>query len=152
MALGYWYHNAEICVEVMGGGQQTIAIIQHSFYPFVWKHRWADKAPGVLSNNSYGFAQNSDRKKWCVGRLQHEVTFGTITIHDEETYMQMVNYIHQSEFEMGPASKKLHDDAVIALSLAVYGSSTEPPFEEYPAGQYGRLRAVPDIFKDEAAV
>src|SRR5262249_42817461 len=109
MALGYWYHDAMLCPEVEGGGQQTIATILNAGYPSVWLHRWADKAPGKLSV-AHGFQQNFDRKRWAMDALRHWIDHSSLTLHDSQTYLEMVNYVHRTEFEMGPASRNLHDD------------------------------------------
>lgn len=133
MLLGRWYHNAELCPEIEGGGHATIAIILDRGYPNVWRHRWADKAPGKATSQQFGFAVNYNRKHWAVGRLQYLVGEGAITIHDPVTYHQMCNYIRTSQFgELGPADPKGHDDAVMALAIAVFGSTTEDPYNEWP--------------------
>jgi hypothetical protein len=132
MLLGRWYHNAELCPEIEGGGHATIAIILDHGYPNVWRHRWADKAPGKAISQQFGFAVNYNRKHWAVGKLQYLVGEGAITIHDAITYHQMCNYIRISQFgELGPADPKGHDDAVMALAIAVFGSTTEEPYSEY---------------------
>ncbi len=129
MKLGKWYHMAELCPEIEGGGQATIATILNFNYPNVWQHRWADKAPGKVSL-SYGWATNYNRKRWAVGRLKHLLIENSITIHDKRTYNQMRNFIVLPDGTMGNATAKIHDDTVMALSIGVTASHLEPPLYE----------------------
>lgn len=130
MKVGKWYHNAELCPEVEGGGQAAIATIINYNYPNVWQHVWADKAPGKVAS-SFGWSTNYNRKRWAIGRLKYLLVQNSITIHDRRTYNQMRNFIVLSTGEMGNASRQTHDDTVMALSIGVTASHTEPQlFEE----------------------
>lgn len=129
MLVGRWYHNAELCPEVEGGGQATIALILSSGYPNVWQHRWADKAPGKTSI-SYGWATNWQRKQWCTGKLKSLVADGSLLIHDLKTYKQMRNFVVLNNGDLGNADPKIHDDAVMAMAICVTASMTEGPFEQ----------------------
>lgn len=142
MKVGKWYHNAELCPEVEGGGQATIATILNANYPNIWQHRWADKAPGKVSV-SYGWATNYNRKRWAIGRLKYLLTQNSITIHDKRTYNQLRNFIVLSSGEMGNATRKTHDDTVMALSIGVTASHTEPPLYEE---QHNNQAEVFDLF------
>lgn len=135
MLLGRWYHNAELCPEVEGGGQATVATLLTSGYPSVWQHRWADKSPGKVSP-SYGWATNWQRKQWCVGKLKSLVADGSVTIHDTKTYNQMRNFVVLNNGDLGNADPKVHDDAVMALSICVTASMTEGPFTQQRRTQH----------------
>ena len=145
MKLGRWYHDAELCPEIEGGGQATIATLLNFNYPHLWQHRWADKAPGKVSM-SYGWATNYNRKRWAVGRLKHLLIENSITIHDKRTYNQMRNFIVLPSGEMGNATAKIHDDTVMALSIGVTASHLEPPLfeDEHSTGQTAE---VLDLFE-----
>jgi hypothetical protein len=129
MKLGKWYHNAELCPEVEGGGQAAIATIINYNYPNVWQHVWADKAPGKVAT-SFGWSTNYNRKRWSVGRLKYLLVQNSIIIHDKRTYNQMRNFIVLPSGEMGNASRQMHDDTVMALAIGVTASHTEPPLYE----------------------
>lgn len=130
MLLGRWYHNAALCPEVEGGGQATVATMLNAGYPNVWQHRWADKAPGKVSN-SYGWATNFQRKSWAVSALRYLIGDNSITIHDKKTYNQLRNYVVLDNGEMGNADLSIHDDAVMALAIAVVASQADGPFSEW---------------------
>lgn len=129
MMLGRWYHNAELCPEVEGGGQATIATILNAGYPNVWLDRRSDKAPGKVTN-SYGWSTNFQRKRDAIGTLQYLIGDNSIIIHDKKTYDQLRNYIVRENGELGCANEKEHDDAVMALAIGVKASLTEGPFSE----------------------
>lgn len=138
MMVGRFYNNAELCPEVEGGGQATIALILTSGYPNVWQHRWADKSPGKVSI-SYGWATNYSRKQWCIGVLKSLLADQTITIHDKRTYQQLRQYVVHNNGEWGPSDYKLHDDAVMAFAICVTASQTEGPFVEKQQTQNDKL-------------
>lgn len=148
MLVGRYYHNAELCPEVEGGGQATIALILTSGYPNIWQHRWADKSPGKVSI-SYGWATNYSRKQWCIGELKSLLADRTILIHDKRTYQQMRHYVVQNNGEWGPSDSKLHDDAVMALAICVTASKTEGPFVRKNPTQQDRLLEVFNDNNDE---
>jgi len=129
MLVGRYYHNAELCPEAEGGGQATVATLLNAGYPNISLHRWADKAPGKVSN-AYGWATNWQRKHWAVGRLKYLIGDNSITFHDKKTYDQLRNYVVLGNGDMGNADRGIHDDAVMALAITVTASQTEGPFAE----------------------
>lgn len=129
MMIGRWYHDAELCPEIEGGGQATIATILNAGYPNVWLDRRSDKAPGKLTN-AFGWATNFQRKRDAIGHLQYLIGDNSITLHDKKTYDQLRNYVVRDNGELGCANEKEHDDAVMALAIGVKASITEAPFAE----------------------
>jgi hypothetical protein len=126
--MGRYYNHCMVCPEAEGGGQACIATVLERNYPLVWLHTWADKAPGKKST-SYGWSMNYNRKKWAVGHTQHLFLNDEILIHDAQTYHQLLDYAHWGDgLDMGNASPDGHDDAVMALCIAVTASHTEPPY------------------------
>lgn len=137
MELGFYYNTAMVNTEIEGPGYGTIAVILESGYPEIWIHRFADKAPGKLST-SYGWSTNFQRKHQAVGYANFLFgQKGVFTIHDETTYSQMRNYVTLPNGELGPASWKQYDDAVMALLIAVASTMTEAqlPHEPPPEAQ-----------------
>ena len=134
MLLGRWYHDAQLCPEVEGGGQATIGIIKDRGYPNIYRWRRADttRETGTL----YGFSTNYKTKSWAIGRLQHLILEKAVTIHDATTFHQLQEYIQTSAYgDMGPASNDGHDDAVMALAISVFASLMEPPYQIDPPVQ-----------------
>jgi hypothetical protein len=127
MKMGRYYNNCMVCPEAEGGGQACIQRILDSSYPLVWLHTWADKAPGKKSS-SFGWSMNWNRKKWAVSMMQHLFFNDQFILHDHQTYQQLLDYAYWDNGEMGNASPDGHDDAVMALCIAVTASSTEPTY------------------------
>ena len=137
MELGFFYNTALLNTEIEGPGYGTIAVILEHGYPDVWRHRWADRSPGKVSF-TYGWSTNYQRKNLAISKLQFLLgQNGGLAIHDKLTHNQMTNYVTLNNGEMGPASYKQHDDAVMALAIAVTTTlwedqlSREAPME-YP--------------------
>lgn len=145
--VGKWYNNATLCPEVEGGGQATIATILSLNYPWVWMHRWADKAPGQVSGTNYGWSSNFQRKNWAIGRLKYLIGETSITFHDRITYNQLRNYVVKDNGEMGNAGKTGHDDAVMSLGIGVTASQTEGPVPFESPGD-GTGDETLDIFEE----
>lgn len=131
--LAFYYNEALLNVEIEGPGYGTIAVLLELGYPNLWQHRWADKAPGKVST-SYGWSTNYQRKYLAISRVIWLLGQNRLTIHDNVTYDQMTTYVALPNGELGPASWKMYDDAVMALAIAVISTMSEPqlPYEEFP--------------------
>jgi hypothetical protein len=132
MRLGYYYNTALINSEINGPGYGTIGVIMQLGYPDIWRHRWADKSPGKLSQ-SYGWMMSYARKHWAVSEVINLLAQRALAIHDEVTYDEMRNFVQLPGAEMGPASERGFDDAVTSLMIAVCSTMTEPPLPYGPA-------------------
>lgn len=141
--IGRFYHNAELCPEVEGGGAATIATLLQMNYPNLWMHRMADRP---RMGSAYGWSTNYQRKRWAMGILLHLFVTNSIVIHDPKTYEQVLNYVVHDNGEWSNADRAMHDDAIMALSIAVAAVNTEGPIQVYgnqPAPTF-------DIFSQEA--
>lgn len=126
MAIGKYYNEAEVTVEIEGPGQGTIACIIAAGYPNIWHHRWADKHQGKVSE-SMGWSTTYGRKQWAVGNMKWAISDQSILLHDPVTYNQMRNYVVKNNGEMGNNSNVRHDDAVMALCITFTCSISEGP-------------------------
>jgi hypothetical protein len=117
--LGHYYNTATVNCEVEGGGLSSINILTSKmFYPDVWRWRVADKMPGHLTN-SYGWSMNWQRKHMAISFIIDRLAQGMLRIHDEVTIDQMAGYVVRGEGELGPATTRGCDDAVMSLAIAV---------------------------------
>lgn len=151
--LGFFYNTALVNCEMEGPGYGTIAVLLQLNYPDIWRHRWADKAPGKLST-SYGWSTNRQRKLLAVDQTIFVLGQRAIKIHDEVTYQQMMDYVILNNGEMGPASEKGHDDAVMALMIAIASTMMEPqlPREKVDNNIINDLFNTPPWEADQLAV
>ena len=126
MKLGYFYNTALVNTEVDGPGYATVGRLTSMGYPRLWQHRWADKAPGKISTVNLGWLSNYQRKHWAIGMLKWIFSEKSISIHDPETYKQLLDYAVLNELgTMGNANPKGYDDAVMALAIAVITAMTD---------------------------
>lgn len=126
MEVGYYFNTALLNVEIEGPGYATIGVVQDHAYPNVWQYRWPDKQPGKLST-SFGWSTNYQRKHWAIAQVIWLLGQKAPTIHDERTYDQMSTYVNLPNGELGPASYKMYDDAVMAFAIACITTITEGP-------------------------
>jgi hypothetical protein len=138
--LGQYYNVAEIATEVEGPGYATIGHLVALDYPNIWRQRWADKMPGMLSQ-SLGWSTTWKRKEWAIGHLLKLVVDRDVTIHDRVTYDEMRNYVAlEDKVGYGPADEDGHDDAVMALAIACICSATDGPLRAYEGDEEIRSR------------
>lgn len=124
--IGKFYNHAILCPEVEGGGQATIATIINRGYGNIWMHRAADRVPKGFS--AYGWSTNWQRKSWAIGTLSRLISDRSLTVHDQITYDQLLNYVVKPNGDWGNSDPDIHDDAVMALAIAVTASRAEGPF------------------------
>ena len=123
--LGYWYNTATVNVEINGGGAGVIAVLVHMRYPAIWKWRRPDRPLNRLGN-VFGWSTNTMTKPWGIGQLQHYLSKRALVIHDDATYLEMMEYTLIDGVEMGPASASGTDDTVMALMICLMTNITEP--------------------------
>lgn len=130
--IGRYYNDAEVSCEIEGGGQSTIAVLLDQGYPHIWQHRRADKHQGQLAN-TYGWSSNWQRKNWMVGLTIRLLQDGSLKIHDQTTYDQLLDYVvlNPETGSMGNNSHDGHDDAVMALCQSVVCAVTTGPPGSY---------------------
>ena len=117
--LGYFYNTALINCEVEGGGISTLNMLTHKmFYPRVWRYRQGDRLPGTVTN-AFGWSMNWQRKQAAIAYVKDMLGQGMLRLHDEVTYDQMFAYVVRDSGEFGPGTSSQHDDAVMALAIAV---------------------------------
>jgi hypothetical protein len=143
MMAGDYYQHGMLCPEVEGGGQAAIGAILVSGYDNVWRDKRPDRQRE--SFNVYGWSTNWQRKNWCIGDLQRSIVDHSLVIHDSKTYRQLRNYVERANGDWGNSDPKVHDDAVMAMAIAVTASGKEGVF--MPDDE--RVNPYLDIYKSE---
>lgn len=144
MRVGKYYNEAMLCPEVEGGGQATMATIIAANYPNIWM----DKRPDRIRVGSFslaGWSTNYQRKRWAIGVLQRQIIDKSIVLHDTLTYNQLRNFVEHDDGYWGNNDHRTHDDAVMALAIAVTASDAEGPF----VADRRNLSPVHDIYTQE---
>ena len=137
--LGRYYNDAMIATEVEGPGYATIGKLMEMDYPYIWRHRWADKTPGKIAE-TYGWSTTFKRKQWAIGHLLKLIVDQDIVIHDRTTFMEMRDYVTLPDGGYGPAVMGGHDDTVMALAIDCICAATESPLSSY-----GQETAIPQM-------
>ena len=116
--LGKYYNTAQIIVEMNGVGYITGNKLGLLCYPYIyiWRHR--ERAAPTLSSYA-GFKTTWETKKLLVGNTRHAFLHRRLKIHSRVLWDEMYQYCRVGEDGYGPALG--HDDAVMALMLAVQG-------------------------------
>lgn len=130
-----YYNMAWLSSEVEGPGYATIGKLLATDYPHIWRHRWADKIPGKVSQ-SHGWSSNWQRKQWAIDTLVKLVLDRSLEIHDNVTYEEMKNYVNLRPGEYGPGMADGYDDTVMALAIACICSMTDGPLSYYTSEEY----------------
>lgn len=139
--LGDFYNHCMICPEVEGGGQGTIGYLKKSGYDNLWTHKRPDSVR--QGANVYGWSTSTTRKNWAISALQHRFIDHSLLLHDVKTYNQLNAFVEHDDGYWGNANKNIHDDAVMALAIAVVASEEEGPFLAYNAS---RQNPIVDLF------
>ncbi len=132
--LGYYYNTAEVAPEIEGPGHATIGALVAMGYPRIWNHRWADKAQGKVSQN-LGWSTSYNRKHLAIGNLIGLLGRHALTIHDQQTFDEMADYVALGNGEMGNSNPKGADDSVMALAIATTIAMFAGPFQYAPGSQ-----------------
>lgn len=128
--LGKYYNDAMLTTEKEGAGYGTIGRLVELNYPNMYKHRAADKDPGIVQD-AYGFSSTFKSKEGYIAHLLKLLIDRDIKIHDKHTYHEMINYIRMENGEYGPADSKGHDDTVTSLGITLYCDMMEGPPPAY---------------------
>lgn len=138
--LGEWYNFSLIGPEAEGPGYATVGHLLGRNYPFVWESQKLDKTPGKVNMDVFGWRTNATTKHAAIGRLvnliaQPLVRIGNsvygLLIHDEDTFMEMKNYITDENGGYMNGDGSLFDDCVMALGIACAIHFIEPPLPPY---------------------
>ncbi len=135
MDLAKYYNMALINTEITGPGYATIAVIIKSNYPYLWQRQLGDQMEGTFTTR-WGWNSTAQTKPEYVGNLLKAVVDHAVTIHDAQTFHEMINYVDLGGGDYGNSVDGEFDDTVSSLgiglstvmyeatSLQAYGSQT----------------------------
>jgi hypothetical protein len=161
--LGMWYNQALICPEKQGAGYMTIGKLLGLNYPNIIRLGKADKTPGKVNADQWGWDTNVQTKHEAIGWLLEHFTgplrrdedgryASGLLVHDRATYSELVNYVALENGGYGNGVNEKHDDTVMALAIAVTCHEKEPPLLPYrhkpPTASSGAVRVAPQRVKE----
>lgn len=139
--IGRWYNDGLLAPEKTGPGYATVGCVLADNYPFVYVTQNVAKMQGMPTNDLYGWATNVQTKHLAISHLLKALldplivvgnkTYGLL-IHDEQTLMEMRDYITTEDgqgYENSDGSE--YDDGVMAMAIAIAVHNIEPPPPAY---------------------
>src|SRR5690606_25361554 len=109
-------------------------------YPMVWESQKVDKTPGKIQADVFGWGTNKATKSMAMGFLVNqfaqplqrigETTYGLL-IHDEDTYLELKDYVSDDKGGFCNGEGSLFDDRVMALGIALATHFIDPPVPAY---------------------
>lgn len=144
--IGNWYNEGLLAPEATGPGYATIGCIVGDNYPYVYVRQNVAKMQGFSTQGVYGWVTGEQTKHLAISHLLKAVmdplvevggqTYGLL-IHDEETFIEMRDYVTTEEgrgYENSDGSE--YDDGVMAFAIAIAVHNIEPPpaaYQEIPS-------------------
>lgn len=115
-ALGRWYNEAMVCVEINGTGLIAQTALKERGYVNFYRWRYLDKV-GTGISERIGWYTSSSNKPALVGSLRHHVLSGLLVIRDPETVNEMKTFVTDQRGG-AQAAPGMYDDRVMSLAIA----------------------------------
>lgn len=144
--LGIYYNEAELSTEKEGPGYATIGKLLGMEYPKVWQHAKADKTPGIVTTDLYGWSTTAQTKQLMIGYLLKVVMDHNLVIHSRTLFTEMQNYVTYENGGYGPASEEGFDDCVMSMAQGITCHLMSSPVMPYGSAM------IPEYPNSEAAV
>lgn len=129
--LGLFFNTAMLTCEKQGPGYMTVGKLLGMNYPRLVNSAKADKTPGKINADTYGWDTTLQSKHLAIGMLLKVIVDGSLTIHDRATYNEMKNYVTLENGSYGPADEEGNDDTVMALAIAITSHAMDAPVMGY---------------------
>lgn len=130
MKLAQFYNNAWICPERNSGvGRHMIRVLRRSGYQRLWRNKDMRRL-GITIDEAYGFQTDATSKQMLISDTQAALQSGTLEINDVVIIDELLDYTRlegRSRERYGPSSAAGHDDAAMALMIAVTAYTDNPP-------------------------
>lgn len=135
-ALGYFYNQAQIAVEVNGIGVATNMNLSQMGYPNIYVWRYRDERSTRFSKK-VGWETNYKTKKWLISFAVNQIINDNVTVRSLELLDEMRQFIHLGNERYGAAAGS-YDDRVMAFLIALTASDDEN-FEKWISGTQSRV-------------
>jgi hypothetical protein len=138
-ALGRWYNHAGIVCEVNNSGIGTIDELARRGYPprlLYHRRRQPDQDPWERADN-IGWKTTPVSRPQLLSKLDNALRLGAISVPDPVVISELLTFVIWPNGK-AQASRRCHDDCVIALGLMVVGIEEmpreAPPYLKYRHG------------------
>lgn len=117
--IGYYYNNALLVVENIGPGSAVLQTLGLDLgYPNIY-HEEIGKTP------SPGIKPGKNKRPLYLQTLQHRLTNNTVKINSRRIVTELRTFIYNQVSKRAESQKGKHDDAIIALSMALHIRDTQ---------------------------
>ncbi len=116
--IGYYYNTALIGVESNKDGITTNKRLRDERYPNIFRRREVEKI-GEDQQEYLGFHTNERSRPLIINELGDWIQEAEFMLYDQETIKQLMTFI-VNENGRPEAQEGCHDDAVMALAIAIY--------------------------------
>lgn len=117
--IAIYYNNALVIIENMGPGGAVLSNLQHElFYDNLYCEAPASKSAKSIKP---GVKTTTANKPVFLEAMQHRLMNGTIRINSRRFVSELTTFIYNAQTRKAePSPKGKHDDAIMALCLAIY--------------------------------
>jgi len=114
--VGAFYNNALIVVENMGAGGAVISSLQHNLY---YENLYYDTNK-ISASSKPGIKVGQSNRPVILECLQNKVINKSILINSIRTVSELQTFEYNPVTKKAQAQKGKHDDAIMAISIALY--------------------------------
>lgn len=118
--IGVFYNNALIVVENMGPGGAVISNLQHSLY---YDNLYYDTNK-INSNTKPGIKVGQTNRPLILESLQNKIINKNLLVNSIRLVTELQTFEYNPVTKKAQAQKGKHDDAIMAISIALYAKET----------------------------
>jgi hypothetical protein len=112
-----YYNHALVVVENMGPGGAVLSNLQHElFYDNLFFENSTSKSKALKP----GIKMNMTNRPVFLEAMQHRLMNATIRINSRRFVKELNTFIYNAQTQKAEAQKGKHDDAIIAICLALF--------------------------------
>ena len=129
-AIGKFYNDALVGVEVNNHGIATAAYLKNNFYRNLYMRESAEDDQFQVRTTKFGWATNKKTKPIMISMLQACIREGDIIDLDVTAIRELMSYVKRDDGSMA-AQEGQHDDCVMAKAIALQMADWSPYNTEY---------------------
>jgi hypothetical protein len=129
-ALGYLYHEAEVCPEANSMGQTVVSDLKNVLnYPYLYRWRREDKARNMISE-FFGWLTTRQSKKALISRMAEGINEDLIVFRDVDTIDEFYDFVTEDGENYFAVTEEGHGDKAFAIMIGYYTQYQSRQFKE----------------------
>lgn len=129
-AIGKFYNDALVGVEVNNHGIATAAHLKNNFYRNLYMRETAEDDQFQVRTTKFGWTTNKKTKPIMISELQRSIREGDIIDLDIVFIREAMSYVKKDDGSMA-AQEGQHDDTVMAKAIALQMADWSPYDTDY---------------------